>query len=45
MSVIASLRLDAEEMLATQVPDDPHAAMTLDDVTVPAWLAENAATA
>ena len=39
-AVIASLRLGAEEMLATQVPFEPDAAMTIVDVPVPSWLAE-----
>ena len=43
MSVIASLRLGAEEMLATQVPFEPDAAMTIVDVPVPSWLADAAA--
>ena len=42
-AVIASLRLGAEEMLATQVPFEPDAAMTIVDVPVPSWLADAAA--
>ena len=42
-AVIASLRLGAEDMLTTQVPFEPDAAMTIVDVPVPSWLAEAAA--
>ena len=44
-AVIASLRLGAQEMLATQVPFEPDAAKTIVDVPVPSWLAENAVAA
>ena len=36
-AVIESLRIGAEDMLATQVPFEPDAAMTTVDVPDPAW--------
>ena len=38
--VIESLRIGAQEMLATQVPFEPGAAMMIVDVPDPAWTAE-----
>jgi predicted RNase H-like HicB family nuclease len=40
--VIESLRIGAEEMLATEVPFEPDALMLLVDVPVPAWATESA---
>jgi len=41
-AVIESLRIGAEDMLATQVPFEPNAAMTMVDVPDPAWLSATA---
>jgi len=38
--VIESLRIGAQEMLATQVPFEPDAAMMVVDVPDPVWTAE-----
>ena len=38
--VIESLRIGAQEMLATQVPFEPDAAMMIVDVPDPVWTAE-----
>jgi len=40
--VIESLRIGAEEMLASEVPFDPEATMLVVDVPGPAWIGEGA---
>ena len=41
-AVIESLRIGAEDMLATQVPFEPDSTMVVVDVPNPAWAAEAA---
>ena len=38
-ALMESLRIGAEEMLATEVPFEPQGTMTFVDVPVPAWAA------
>lgn len=43
-AVIESLKIGAEDMLATQVPFEPDSTMIIVDVHVPPWAADSAHT-